>query len=63
SSELILPADIRGGDYTISIMRNQVVIETHGFIFSQMLLTENVTGTLVSGVNYLKNENGIVMIT
>ena len=63
STEMILPATIRNRIYNITIIDNRVILNLEGLTFLQSVLTENITGSFKIGINYLKNNNGVVEIS
>jgi len=62
STQLEMPYKIYDLNYTMMIYRNQVLIDVEGFTYSKVIMTYNVTGNFSYGKNYLKNENGFVVI-
>ena len=63
STEMYMPENIMGMNYTVNVTSNIVFITRNNFTYSKMLLTENVTGIIDPGVSILKNVNGVVEVS
>jgi hypothetical protein len=62
STNLTLPSQIMGADYSISISSGFALIDINNQTYSKILLARNITGSLRKGENMLKNVNqGIVI--
>lgn len=60
---LTLPEQIFSLNYTIYIQSNYMSVEIQNITHFKSLLTDNITGTLKKGVNFVQNKNGVVVIS
>jgi len=63
STEMFLPDNIMGVNYTVNVSTNILFITRNDLTYSKMLLTENITGNIVPGTSYLANVNGVVEVS
>jgi hypothetical protein len=63
STNLTLPSQIMGADYSISINSGFVLIDISNQTYSKILLAKNITGSLRKGENMLKNVNQEIVIS
>lgn len=57
-----LPESILGHDYEITITENVITLTTDNVTYSRILLTQNITGSIVKGQNLIYNNNGLIVI-
>jgi len=61
TTDLFLPSDLDGSNYSVSIKENFVTIRSSFSDHTIPLLTNNINGSLIKGKNTLKNVNGTLI--
>ncbi len=60
---LTLPDNIFGREYSIYIQSNYVSLEVSNTTHFKSLVTGNITGSLIKGVNLVRNRDGMIVIS
>ncbi len=63
SIKVTLPERILRMDYTVEVSSNEVILRMEGKAYIDYILTNNVTGSFVTGTNIITNRNSEIIIT
>ena len=63
SIKVVLPERIIRMDYTVEVSSNEVILRMEGKAYIDHLLTNNVTGSFVTGTNIITNRDSEIIIT
>ncbi len=62
-TKVVFPERISGLSYSITINSNQIILSFDNFEYFKNVLTQNITGNFVKGVNLIENRDGAITIT
>jgi len=62
SSNLIIPEKINEFDYNITFSTDYAILEVVNITILSNVFAKNITGTIIKGENWVKNQNGTINI-